>query len=57
MCDETTDVSNKEQAVNCLRWVSTDFQVKEDFIGLYELHSTTSESIFNMLKDVLLPGV
>ena len=54
MCDETTDVRNKEQAVICIRWVSKTFKVREDFMGLYELQSITSESIFKMLKDVLL---
>ena len=53
MCDEATDVSNREQAVICLRSVQDNFEVKEDFIGLYELFSTKSDSIFNALKDVL----
>ena len=33
MVDETTDVTNKEQAVFCLRWVDQEFEVHEDFIG------------------------
>ena len=35
MVDETTDVSNKEQAVLCFRWVSDDLIAHEDFVGLY----------------------
>ena len=54
MCDESTDISNKEQAAVCIRWVSENFEIREDFIGLFELHSITSDAIFNMLKDVLL---
>ena len=34
MVDETTDVSNKEQVVLCLRWVDDKFNVHEEFIGL-----------------------
>ena len=34
MADETTDVSNQEQVVICIRWVDTDLEVHEDYIGL-----------------------
>ena len=54
MCDETTDSSNLEQCVCCIRWCSDDFEVFEDLIGLYELHSTTSDSVTSMIKDVFL---
>ena len=39
MSDELVDNSNKEQLVIVLRWVNDDLQVREDFIGLYELLS------------------
>ena len=54
MSDETTDRSNTEQAVICLRTVNDKFEVREDFIGLYKLKSTKSEYIFNVLKEALL---
>ena len=54
MCDETCDVSNTEQAAVCIRWVSDNFEVKEDFIGLNQLRSITADSIFAMLEEVLL---
>lgn len=54
MVDESTDISNKEQAVICIRTVDDIFEVKEDFMGLYELESTTSDFIFESLKDALL---
>ena len=54
MCDETTDNSNDEQAVVCLRWVNDEFEVREDFIGLYKLESTKADCITKMLNDVLL---
>ena len=54
MVDETTDVSNVEQVVICLRWVSEKFEVLEDFIGLYEVASTAAENIYATITDVLL---
>ena len=53
MCDETTDNTAKEQAVICIRHVSDDYEVSEDFIGLYQIDSIKSETIFEMEKDVL----
>ena len=35
MIDETADVSNWEQVVMCFCWVSDDFEVHEDFLGIY----------------------
>ena len=37
MIDETTDISNKEQVVVVFRRVDEDFEVHEEFIGLYEI--------------------
>lgn len=34
MLDETTDSSNKEQAVFCIRWVDNKLEAHEEFIGL-----------------------
>ena len=54
MVDETTDLSNTEQMVFCLRYVDEKLEVHEEFIGLYSLESTTSESIISTIKDILL---
>jgi len=54
MADEYTDVSNKEQLSFCLRTVSDDLEVKEDFLGFYELNNIRSDSIVHAMKDVLL---
>lgn len=54
MVDETTDVANTEQVVVCLRWVSECFEVREDFVSLYEVDSTEAEKIFAAIKDVFL---
>ena len=37
MLDETTDISNHEQAVIVLRRVTDDLQVFEEFLGLYHV--------------------
>ena len=54
MVDETTDLSNTEQMVFCLRYVDDSLEVHEEFIGLYSLDSTSAESIVSTVKDVLL---
>ena len=53
MVDETTDISNKEQAVFCLRWVDHEFEVHEEFIGLHAIDSTDASHIFAVIKTVL----
>ena len=54
MVDETTDVSNVEQVVICLRWVDENFEVREEFVGLFEVASTGAEVIYAAITDVLL---
>ena len=36
MVDESSGVSNKEQAVFCVRWIDENLISHEDFIGLCE---------------------
>ena len=54
MVDETTDVSNQEQVVLCIRWVSSDFEVHEEFMGLYSVESTRADTLISVIKDVFL---
>ena len=54
MVDETTDISNTEQMVFCLRYVDDCLEVNEEFIGLQSLESTTAEVIISFIKDILL---
>jgi len=44
--DKTTDVSNTEQVVICIRYVDEHFEVHEEFVGLFEVASTGAEYIF-----------
>lgn len=52
--DEYTDVSNLEQLSFCLRTVDKSLNVKEDFLGFYEIDDIRSATIVNAVKDVLL---
>ena len=54
LADETRDVSNCEQLVLCLRWVSEEYEVNEDQVGLIQLDNTTAETIYTSLKDSLI---
>jgi len=54
MVDETTDLSNTEQMVVCLRYVDDDLKVNEEVVGLYSLESTSAEMIVSTIQDVLL---
>ena len=54
MVDETTDISNDEQVVLCLRWVDNTFDVHEEFVGLYKVESISSNSLVAVIKDTLL---
>ena len=53
MINETTDISNKEQLVVCIRWVDKNLQPHKDFIGLYHVESTQSSTLVNTIHDVL----
>ena len=45
MLDETTDSSNKELAVFCIRWVDNKLEAHEEYIGLYQVNSTEASSL------------
>ena len=51
MVDET---STTEQVVIVFRWVDNSLHVQEDFVGLYETDSISSDSLVALIKDVLL---
>ena len=52
MADEVTDCSNKEQFVNCLRWVDNNLTPHE-VIGLHFVDNISSATLLACLKDVL----
>ena len=54
LADETTDISNREQLVICIRWIDSCLDVHEDFTGLYQIDDTGAETIANSIKDTLV---
>ncbi|XP_018377428.1 PREDICTED: zinc finger MYM-type protein 1-like [Trachymyrmex cornetzi] len=52
--DETMDVSRLEQISISSRITLPDFTVKEIFMGFYETSNTKSETLLNIIKDILL---
>ena len=54
MCDEYTDVFDKEQLTFCMRWVNNDLQVSEEFLGFYEIPDIKSSTTVTVTKDTLL---
>ena len=53
MADETTDIANTEQVTIVISWVTADFVVHEEFIGLYMVDSIDSKTIMATIMDVL----
>jgi len=54
ICDEYTDISNKEQLTICIRWVDRELEAHEDFLGFYNIPDIGAETIVTAIKDVLL---
>ena len=54
MADETTDTSNREQVVICIRWVDESLEVHEDFIGLHQVDMIDAKTLTAVIIDVLL---
>ena len=54
LADEATDVSNTQQLVICIRWITKDLAVEEDFIGLMPPNKANAQNIAAAIKDVIL---
>lgn len=54
MADEVADVSNREQAAICLRFVDKEFEPHKLFIGMYVVNSIEASVLVTILKDVLM---
>lgn len=51
--DGTQDIQGNEQESICVRYVTEDLEVKEDFLGLYQVATTSGIAIASMLQDAL----
>ena len=54
MTDDYTDITKKEQFSFCIRTVDDNLEVKEDFLGFYELENIKILRVVNAIKDILL---
>ena len=50
--DETSDISGKEQLSFCIRTVNEQLEPTEYFLGLYEVKSTTADSLVAIITDI-----
>ena len=53
MVDETRDAANKEQMVFCVRHKDENFEIREVFIGLYELQNTKGDHLEFAVDDIM----
>lgn len=54
--DDTTDIVEKSQCAITLRYVKTSGELKERFLGFYDVSSSkTAESLYNLITSVLQP--
>ena len=54
IADEATDISHNEQMCISIRWVSSQYEIHEDPLGLVQLPDTKAETLFSVIKDVLI---
>ena len=54
ICDEYTDISNKEELTFFLRWVDESFNESEDYLGFYEVPNVKSDTIVSAIRDIML---
>ncbi len=54
IADEATDVTNSEQLNLSIRWVGADYIVREDTVGLFRVPDTKAETLFRVIKDLLI---
>ena len=52
--DEATDVACNAQICVAIRWVSQDYEIFEEPLGLFQLPKTDAATIFGALQDVLV---
>ena len=51
---EATDVASNEQMNVTIRWVSDSYDIQEDPVGLFKLPNMAAETLFTIIKDILI---
>ena len=54
LCDEYTDISNKEQLTLCIRWIDEEREAQEDFLGFVNIPNIRSDTIVAAIKDLFI---
>ena len=54
IADETRDLTNSEQLSISIRWVSSNYEIHEDCIGMIQVPKTDAETLSMAIKDVLI---
>ena len=54
IADEATDINQAEQLNVSIRWVDDDYCAHEDPIGLFKVPDTKAETLFKVIKDLLI---
>ena len=54
IADEATDISHNEVMCISVRWVDVQYNIHEDVLGLVQLPDTKSDTLFSVIKDVLI---
>ena len=54
IADEASDISHSEHLSISIRWVDSCYGIHEDSIGLIQLSDTNAQTLFSVIKDVLI---
>ena len=54
ICDEVTDEARQQHLGISARWTDSDFNVSEDFLGLYAISRADAHSLSALIQDALL---
>ena len=54
ICDEYTDMNNKEQLTFRLRWIDDNLEAHEDLIGFYQIPNIEADTFTSAIKNVLI---
>ena len=54
IADETSDISNREQVIICIRHCASSIESNEVFLGFFKTHRTDSNTLFCLVEDALL---
>ena len=54
IADEATDISHNEQMCISIWWVNCWYEIHEDPLGLIQLPDAKAETLFSVIKDVLI---